>query len=164
GHAAVAATGEAVALTALVAGADERRQGFLGREHPRDQVAQRRAVGTGAVLVGHVRADVGRRRLGRGRLDRPATGVAATARVRTAGEAGVVAEVEQRLTGGEVVVVDRVVLAESERRAQLRLDGGARLVGGQLDRLDVGDQVVDLLGGVRAVTAGTPAGHRRPRT
>ena len=56
-------------------------------------------------------------------------GVAASARVGAAGEAVLVAEVEQRLADLHVLVVDLLVLTETELLAELGLDLFARLLG-----------------------------------
>ena len=62
-----------------------------------------------------------------------------------------------------IAPVDLLVLAEPELRPHRRRHLLAGLLGRQLDRTEVGDQLVDLLGRQRPATLGAPGGHRRAR-
>ena len=80
------------------------------------------------------------------------------ARVAAASGARVEAEVEQRLADRGVGVVDERAVREVEVRSQGLLHLGPRLVRRQLDRVEVVDELVDLLLGERAATLAPHAG------
>ena len=87
--------------------------------------------------------------------------MAARTGVRTACEVVVATQVEQGLADRRIVVVDRLVLAQPELVPKRLLDVGLGLLGRELDRLEIGDEVVDLLLVERAASFGAPCRHRR---
>jgi hypothetical protein len=130
-----------------------------GEELARDDAAgEGEAEGTRPVRVAGVGVEVGVGRLDGAVEERGALGVAAGRTRRPRRPRRTRCRGEEGLADLGVGVVDRRALAEAELLAKRHLDLGLGLVRGELDRPDVGDQLVDLLGGERAAALGAPAG------